>query len=70
MVKQQKTMAKSKGDSESFLVTFPTDWDIKNYAEKKRMFPSVQDFIRELVRRDLSGLEKEAQNTPPQPPTA
>jgi len=48
------------GDSESFLVTFPTDWEIKDHAEKKRKFPSVQDLIRELVRRDIAEFEKEA----------
>lgn len=59
MAKQQKAAIKPKGDSESFLVTFPTDWDIKGHAEKKRLFSSVQDFIRELVRRDIAGLDKE-----------
>lgn len=47
------------GDSESFLVTFPVDWDIKEHAERKRKFPSVQDLVRELVRRDISEFEKE-----------
>ena len=47
------------GDSESFLVTFPVDWNIKDHAEKKRKFPSVQDLVRELVRRDIAELEKE-----------
>ncbi|MFA4946598.1 MAG: hypothetical protein WC607_03635 [Candidatus Micrarchaeia archaeon] len=40
-------------------MTFPVDWDIKAYAEKKRKFPSVQDFIRELTRRDMEAFNKE-----------
>jgi len=59
LAKQQKAVVKPKGDSESFLVTFPVDWDIKGHAEKKRLFSSVQDFIRELVRRDIARLDKE-----------
>lgn len=47
------------GDSESFLVTVPVDWDLKEFAEEKRKYPSVQDFIRELVRRDIEIYEKE-----------
>ena len=47
-------------DSESFLVTVPGDWELGEYATEKRKFPSVQDFIRELVRRDIETFEKEA----------
>lgn len=47
------------GDSESFLVTVPLDWDLKEHAESNRKFPSVQDFIRELIRRDIEAYSKE-----------
>jgi Arc/MetJ-type ribon-helix-helix transcriptional regulator len=47
-------------DSESFLVTVPMEWKLEKYATDKRRFPSVQDFIRELVRRDIETIEKEA----------
>lgn len=46
-------------DSESFLVTVPLDWNLKDHAEGKRKFPSVQDFIRELIRRDIEAYDKE-----------
>ena len=46
-------------DSESFLVTVPLDWDLREHAEGKRKFPSVQDFIRELIRRDIEALDKD-----------
>ncbi len=46
-------------ESESFLVTVPVDWNIQDHAVNKRKFPSVQDFIRELVRRDIESFEKE-----------
>lgn len=46
-------------ESESFLVTVPSDWDIETYAVEKRKFSSVQDFIRELIRRDIESFEKE-----------
>ncbi|MFH1056926.1 MAG: hypothetical protein V1717_03985 [Candidatus Micrarchaeota archaeon] len=46
-------------DSESFLVTVPLDWALKEHAEEKRKFPSVQDFIRELIRRDIETTDKE-----------
>ena len=46
-------------DSESFLVTVPLDWDLKEHAEEKRKFPSVQDLIRELIRRDIEIFDKE-----------
>jgi len=47
------------GDSEQFMVTVPADWDLNTYATARRKFPSVQDFIRELVRRDIEAYEKE-----------
>ncbi len=46
-------------DSESFLVTVPGEWDLETYSIEKRKFPSVQDYIRELVRRDIEQYEKE-----------
>ncbi|HIH20377.1 TPA: hypothetical protein HA244_03860 [Candidatus Micrarchaeota archaeon] len=46
-------------DSESFLVTVPLDWELKEHAEGKRNFPSVQDLIRELIRRDIEAYDKE-----------
>lgn len=46
-------------DSQQFMVTVPTDWNLEEYAKEKRKFPSVQDFIRELVRRDIEANEKE-----------
>ncbi len=49
----------SMGDSESFLVTVPLDWDLKEHAESNRKFPSVQDFIRELIRRDIESYDKD-----------
>lgn len=51
---------KSKmAESESFLVTVPGDWDLEKHAVDKRKFPSVQDLIRELIRRDIEAWEKE-----------
>jgi hypothetical protein len=38
--------------SEQVLVTFPIGWKIEAHS-KKRNFGSVQDMIRELVRRDI-----------------
>ncbi len=49
-------------DSESFLVTVPADWKLEAHSTKKRKFSSVQDFIRELIRRDIETLEKEEKN--------
>lgn len=46
-------------ESQSFLVTVPIEWNLENYAKDVRKFPSVQDFIRELVRRDIEAYEKE-----------
>ena len=46
-------------DSESFLVTVPLDWKLKEHAEEKRKFPSVQDFIREFIRRDIEAYDKD-----------
>ncbi len=46
-------------ESESFLITFPGEWKVENHATKKRKFPSIQDFVRELVRRDMETMEKE-----------
>ena len=48
-------------DSESFLVTVPIDWKLEKHATDKRKHPSVQDFIRELIRRDIETLDKEQQ---------
>ncbi len=45
-------------ESQSFLVTVPGDWDLEEYAKEKRKFPSVQDYIRELMRRDIEEYEK------------
>ncbi len=46
-------------DSESFLVTVPADWSLEKYATSKRKFPSIQDYVRELVRRDIEAYERE-----------
>ncbi|MDP3742630.1 MAG: hypothetical protein Q8R15_04920 [Candidatus Micrarchaeota archaeon] len=46
-------------DSESFLVTVPTDWNLNDYSTSKRKFPSMQDYVRELIRRDIEAYEKE-----------
>jgi len=47
------------GDSEQFMVTVPLDWNLGEYATSKKKFPSIQDFIRELVRRDIEAYDKE-----------
>ncbi|MEM0475543.1 MAG: hypothetical protein QW343_01990 [Candidatus Norongarragalinales archaeon] len=46
-------------ESESYLVTVPGEWNLENHAVRNRKFPSVQDFIRELVRRDMEAWDKE-----------
>ena len=46
-------------DSQSFLVTIPQEWNVDDYATKTRKFTSVQDFVRELIRRDIEQYEKE-----------
>jgi len=46
-------------ESESYLVTVPNDWSVEDHAVKNRKFPSVQDFIRELIRRDMELWDKE-----------
>jgi len=48
-------MGKSKkgADSETIPVTFPKSWNIKMLAVKHRKYASVQDYVRELVRRDM-----------------
>ncbi len=46
-------------ESESYLVTVPSDWKVEDHAVKNRKFPSVQDFIRELIRRDMEAWDKE-----------
>ncbi|MFH0973356.1 MAG: hypothetical protein V1817_01030 [Candidatus Micrarchaeota archaeon] len=46
-------------ESESYLVTVPGDWRLEDHAVKNRKFPSVQDFIRELIRRDMEAWDKE-----------
>ncbi len=46
-------------DSEPYLVTVPGEWDLEHYTVEKRKFPSVQDYIRELIRRDIEQYEKE-----------
>lgn len=48
-------------DSESFLVTVPGEWKLEKHAVDKRKFSSVQDFIRELIRRDIEAYDKEVQ---------
>jgi hypothetical protein len=50
-------------ESQSFLVTVPGDWDLEAYAKDKRKFPSVQDYIRELMRRDIEQYEKDAKES-------
>ncbi|MEK6923868.1 MAG: hypothetical protein AABW54_01350 [Candidatus Micrarchaeota archaeon] len=40
-------------ESQSFMVAVPTDWNLEEYSKEKRKFSSVQDYIRELVRRDI-----------------
>ena len=46
-------------DSESFLVTVPTSWDLQPHSMRNRKFPNVQDFIRELIRRDIEDWDKQ-----------
>ncbi|MFH0835684.1 MAG: hypothetical protein V1834_00805 [Candidatus Micrarchaeota archaeon] len=46
-------------DSESFLVTIPIAWSLKDHATENRKFSSVQEFIRELIRRDIELWDKE-----------
>lgn len=46
-------------DSQSILVTVPTAWKLEKHATKNRNFASIQDFIRELVRRDIEAWEKQ-----------
>ena len=46
-------------ESQSFLVTIPQEWNVEDYATKTRKFTSVQDFVRELIRRDIENYEKE-----------
>ncbi len=46
-------------DSESYLVTIPGEWKLEDYATTKRKFPSIQDYVRELIRRDIEAYEKE-----------
>ncbi len=50
------------GDSESFLLTVPSDWDLNIYATERRKFGNVQDYIRELIRRDIEAFQKEENN--------
>lgn len=50
---------KKMAESQSFLVTIPQEWNTEEYATKIRKFPSVQDFIRELIRRDIEQYEKD-----------
>ncbi len=45
-------------ESQSILVTVPKAWKLDKHATKNRKFASVQDFIRELVRRDIEDWEK------------
>ena len=44
-------------DSQSILVTVPTAWKLEKHATNRK-FASVQDLIRELVRRDIEEFEK------------
>jgi len=37
----------------------PGDWKLEDHAVRNRKFPSVQDFIRELIRRDMEAWDKE-----------
>ncbi|MFH0713224.1 MAG: hypothetical protein V1722_01635 [Candidatus Micrarchaeota archaeon] len=46
-------------DSESYLVTIPGEWKLEEYATTTRKFPSIQDYVRELIRRDIEAYEKE-----------
>ncbi len=50
-------------DSQSFLVTVPAEWSLEEYSKETRKFSSVQDYIRELVRRDIEAYEKENPNS-------
>lgn len=49
---------RSMPESQSIMVTVPQDWNLEYYAKEKRKFPSVQDYIRELIRRDIEEYEK------------
>ena len=44
------------------MVTVPQDWSLEYYAKEKRKFPSVQDYIRELIRRDIEAYEQTQQD--------
>ncbi len=46
-------------DSQSFLVTVPIDWELEKYAVEKRKFSGVQDYVREIIRRDIEIYDKE-----------
>jgi len=48
-------------DSQSILVTVPTAWKLEKHATNRK-FASIQDLIRELVRRDIEAFDKEAAN--------
>lgn len=44
-------------ESQSFMVTVPGDWEVEKHAIDKKKFASVQDYIRELIRRDMEAHE-------------
>ncbi len=50
---------KKMAESQSFLVTVPVEWQLDSYSKDKRKFSSVQDYVRELIRRDIENYEKE-----------
>jgi hypothetical protein len=40
-------------------MSLPDEWDVDDFATRKRKFASLQDYIRELIRRDIEVFEKE-----------
>ncbi len=59
MMQAGSVVLNKMSESQSFLVTIPGEWEVEEYAKDKRKFPSVQDYIRELIRRDMEQYEKE-----------
>lgn len=36
-------------------------WSLQKHAIDNRKYPSIQDFVRELIRRDIEGWDKQIQ---------
>jgi len=35
------------------------DWNLQKHSVDRRKFSSIQDFVRELIRRDIEAYDKE-----------